>query len=333
MVKKKAIFDYSSPIKIDNAEINIGESKIFKLIVGRTPSDNQITITTHVIRSKKPGPTLLLLGGIHGDEINGIEIVNQMILDNELDFIDHGTIIAIPLLNVFGFNHLTRDVPDGKDVNRSFPGNSKGSLASRVANTLTRKILPYVDYAIDCHTGGASRYNYPQIRFTRGETEAFELAEIFSAPYTIESSTIRNSFRSIAKAMGIPTLVYEGGESIRLCGFSIQRGKEGIRRVMDYLGYKNGDDVGEIPNTTIIKKSTWVRATQAGIFIWSKSSGHYVKKGEPIGLIKNPYGTKMITIFSKYDGHIIGHNNASVVNQGDALFHIGRTDNEIKSKN
>lgn len=323
--KKKQAFKVEDDIIIDNVKIGIGQSETLKIIVGRTPSDNQITITTHVFRSENPGPTLLLLGGVHGDEINGIEVVNQMVLDNEFHNIKQGTIIAIPLLNVFGFNNLSRDVPDGKDVNRSFPGTSKGSLASRVASTLTRKILPYVDYAIDCHTGGSSRYNHPQIRVTKNEAVAIEMAKVFGAPYTIISSTIPNSFRRIAKEMGIHTIVYEAGESIRLCGPSIQKGKEGVRRVINFLKYK--DDHQEIPETTEILKSSWIRATQAGIFIWSKSSGHFVHKGEPIGLIKNPYGTKHITVFSKYNGHIIGHNNASVVNQGDALFHIGLVEN------
>lgn len=323
MVRKKKVFDHKDPIKIDNVSVALGQAETFKIIVGRTPSDNQITITTHVYRSKNPGPTLLLLGGVHGDEINGIEIVNQLVMEDEFDHIDCGTVIAIPLLNVFGFNNLSRDVPDGKDVNRSFPGSSGGSLASRVASTITRKILPYVDYAVDCHTGGSARYNYPQIRYTKGVPEAEELAKVFAAPYSLEQSTIPNSFRRVAKEMNIPTLVFEGGESIRLCGFSIQKGKEGIRRILEHLGHKKNDIEEEIPQTTFINKSSWIRATQAGIFIWSKSSGHFVRKGEPIGIIKNPYGTKHITIFSKYNGHIVGHNNASVVNQGDALFHIG----------
>ncbi len=323
MVKKKKIFVITDPIIIDSVTIEVGQEETVKIIVGRTPSDNQITITTHVYRSKNPGPTILILGGVHGDEINGIEIVNQMIFDKEFENLEFGTVIAIPLLNVFGFNNFSRDVPDGKDVNRSFPGSSSGSLASRVANTITKKILPYVDYAVDCHTGGSSRYNHPQIRVAKIEEKAMEMAKAFGAPYTIISATIPNSFRRITKERGIPTVVYEAGESIRLCGLSIQKGKEGIRRVLEYLGYKIGDPSQETPSTTLIPKSTWIRATQAGIFTWSKSSGHYVQKGEPIGTIKNPYGTKHITVFSKHDGHIIGHNNASVVNQGDALFHIG----------
>jgi predicted deacylase len=321
--KKKHKYNPEDPIVIDNNEVKVGESKSFRIIVGRTPSDSQITIMTHVFRSAKPGPTLLVLGGVHGNEINGIEMVNQLILEDYFDHIERGSAIAIPLLNVFGFNHFSRDVPDGKDVNRSFPGSSGGSLASRVAGTLTHKVLPFVNYAIDCHTGGSTRYNYPQIRITKNIPENMKLAKVFAAPYTIESTTIPKSFRKVAKDLEIPTLVFEGGESIRLCGFSIHKGKEGIKRVMEHLGLKAKEEFSEPPVTTIIQKSRWIRASQAGIFIWSKSSGHFVTKGEPIGIIKNPYGTKHITVFSKYDGHIIGHNNASVVNQGDALFHIG----------
>ena len=323
MVKKKAQFDASQDIVIDGVATKLGESSTFKIIVGRTPSDNQITITTHVFRSKHVGPTVLLLGGVHGDEINGVEVVNQLVMEEQFKQLRKGTVIAIPLLNVFGFNNMSRDVPDGKDVNRSFPGSKSGSLASRVAHTLTYKVLPFVDIAIDCHTGGSSRYNYPQVRYTPGLEDVLELAKVFGAPFTIGSSVIKNSFRKVARDMNIPTLVYEAGESVRLCGYSIQKGKEGIIRVLDHLGMATESLNDEVPKTTLVNKSAWIRATQAGIFIWSKSSGSFVKKGEPIGIIKNPYGTKHITVFSKYNGHIIGHNNGSVVNQGDALFHIG----------
>lgn len=310
-------------IVIEKAEIMPGESKIISINVGRLPSDTRINIVAHIIRGKEEGPTVLLLGGIHGDEVNGVEIVRRTIAENRLGTIVKGTIIAIPLLNVYGFINFSREVPDGKDVNRSFPGSTSGSLASRVARTLTKKILPFVDYAIDFHTGGASRYNYPQVRYTKGYAESKKLADVFKSPFLIENTVIAHSFRKACRDLEIPSIVFEGGESIRLDGYSIDVGIKGILRVLKH--FKMIKEKIQEPDYKVItiKKTSWLRAPFSGMFIWSQSSGTFVKVGEPIGMIYDPFGTKSVTVTSKYEGYIIGHNNASVVNQGDALFHIG----------
>ncbi len=308
---------------IEKEEILPGESKIISINVGRLPSDTRINITAHIFRGNQEGPTLLLLGGIHGDEINGVEIVRRAITEKHFENINAGTVIAIPLLNVYGFINFSREVPDGKDVNRSFPGSTSGSLASRVARTLTKKILPYVDYAVDFHTGGASRYNYPQVRFTKNYTDSATLARVFNAPFLIENTVIANSFRKACKDMGIPSIVFEGGESIRLDGYSINVGLQGVQRVLHHLGMTDKTPNKPDYKSIEIHKTSWLRSPYSGMFIWSQSSGTYVKVGEPIGMIYDPFGTKSVTVNSKKEGYIIGHNNASVVNQGDALFHIG----------
>ena len=284
--------NFAKPLVVDNQEFLPGESGLIKLIVGRLPSDTQITITAHVIRSINPGPTALILGGVHGDEINGIEIVRGLIEDNNLQNISKGNIILIPLLNVFGFINFSRDVPDGKDINKSFPGTMRGSLAARVARLVTKKILPLIDFAIDCHTGGASRYNYPQIRFSPKDEKARELAFAFKAPFIIQKGLITKSFRKVAKVSGIPVIVYEGGESIRLDGLSIDAGKSGILRTLRACNMLN--DESEISNESSVhvKRTSWVRAPQSGIFIWSKSSGSFIKKNESLGIINDPYGNK-----------------------------------------
>lgn len=313
----------SKEFVIEKQTILPGENKLIKINVGRLPSDTKIDIIAHVLRGKEEGPTFLILGGIHGDEINGVEIIRRTLFEGYFEKIKKGTLIVIPLLNVYGFINFSRDVPDGKDVNRSFPGSTGGSLASRVARTLTKKILPYVDYALDFHTGGASRYNYPQIRFTKNFPESKQLADIFKAPFNIQNSTIPNSFRKVAKDAGIPVIVFEGGESIRLDGFSISIAQQGILRVLSHFGIIETTLHEPDYKTITIDKTSWIRASFAGLFIWSQSSGKYVEKGEPLGMIYDPFGTKSVQVLSKNDGYIIGHNNASVVNQGDALFHIG----------
>lgn len=314
---------YSDPISINNIDVFPGENAVAKINVGRLPSNTTIEIEAQIYRSVVPGPTVLLIGGIHGDEINGVEIVRRFIEEELGGHLSKGSIIAIPLLNVYGFINFSREVPDGKDVNRSFPGSSSGSLAARVARTLTKKILPYVDVALDFHTGGASRYNYPQTRYTASDERAKEIADLFNAPYTIAKPIIPKTFRKTAKDLMIPAVVYEGGESIRLDGFAIENAIQGIKRVL--IGLDMFDQEHQPPHrdTHHISKTYWIRAPFSGIFIWSKSSGNYVQKGEPLGTIKDPFGGRSVSVLSKMAGHIIGHNNGSVVNQGDALFHIG----------
>ena len=186
---------------IDGQVIMPGESRVVDIPVGNLPSGTNININVNVHRSMFKGPVVLILAGVHGDEINGIEIVRRSIAENVYDNLIKGTVIVIPLLNVFGFINFSRDVPDGKDVNRSFPGTKSGSLASRVAYTLTKKILPLVDFGIDFHTGGGSRYNFPQVRYGKTNKKARELAEAFSAPFIIEKPYIIKSLRKIAKDM------------------------------------------------------------------------------------------------------------------------------------
>jgi hypothetical protein len=263
------------------------------------------------------------MGGVHGNEINGIEIVRRSIEERVYKGLLVGTVIVIPLLNVYGFINLSRDVMDGKDVNRSFPGHLSGSLASRVARIISKKIMPHIDLAIDFHTGGDARYNIPQVRFAKSDKIATELAKCFGVKYAVEQVLIPKSFRKIANEAKIPSIVYEGGESIRLDRLTIEAGLTGIKNVLSSLGMINEEFSAIIGEQLVIKKTTWVRASVPGIFIWIKKSGDFVKKGERLGQIKNPYGTKSSNVLSTYSGYIIGHNNSSVVSMGDALFHIG----------
>jgi hypothetical protein len=314
---------HESNIVLQDQAFAVGQSGPAILKAGILPSGSLLNTVAHVFRSKNPGPTLLLQGGIHGDEINGIQIITTILEAKTLNSLQCGTVIAIPLVNVFGFNNLSRDLPDGKDVNRSFPGSTGGSMASRVARTLTKHILPYVDYAIDLHTGGSDRYNYPQTRYSKSDPISKEMANIFSAPFSIQNAMISNSFRKVATDMGAHTIVFEGGESVRINKSAIDQGVNGIVRVMKALDML--PESMQIPagKTIHIEKTDWLRASQPGLFIWLKKSGDATRVGEVIGTIKDPYGMKSFEVISKIDGYIIGHNNAAVVNQGDPLFHIG----------
>lgn len=311
----------SDNLILNNTTIEQGQNEILRLNVGRLPSDTRIHLNVNVFRSENPGPTMLVLAGVHGDEINGVEIVRRTIASGMFENLNCGTVIAIPVLNIYGFNNFSREVPDGKDVNRSFPGSNTGSLASRVARILTKKILPAVDFGVDFHTGGNSNYNYPQIRYIKGDPESEALAKAFNAPYLIPNKPISKSLRKAAMDVGTRILVYEGGENLRFDGFAIEKGLSGLKKLMFAKGMI--DKAPEPEKSIKLVKSRWLRAARAGLFRWSKCSGHSVKRGEPLGVINDPYGQDEIPIVSKTDGYIFGHNNTPVVSMGDALFHIG----------
>jgi predicted deacylase len=307
---------------IRNTTIAAGEASVIKIPVGQLPSGNPIYIFAHVFRAPAPGPCMLLIGGLHGDEINGVEIVRQAIQHKTFDQLQKGAVIAIPVLNVYGFINFSREVPDGKDVNRSFPGTSSGSLASRVAFALHKHILPLADFGIDFHTGGNSNYNYPQIRYTRDEEESADLATAFGAPVTLAYPIIAKSLRKVARDKHqLPMLVYEGGENLRYDGLSIQHGLAGIQRLLLYKEMIEGDYVAA--PSTHFARTRWMRAPIGGLFQWLKSSGSYVKQGEPLGFISDPHATKdTYYLHASQDAFIFGHNNTPVVSQGDALFHL-----------
>ncbi len=311
-------------LTIEKQVFGLGSSGVVKLKVGELPSGTKINIQAHVFRGKKEGPTSLVLAGVHGDEINGVEIARRLLKSKKLNKLMEGSVIVIPLLNIYGFINYNRYVPDGKDVNRSFPGTQSGSLASRIARALSKNIMPHVDYIFDFHTGGDSRYNFPQVRVSRHDTEALELAKIFNPPLIIKSGLIPKSLRRTAKDMKIPILVYEGGESVRLNSKAIEMGYKGLLNCLHHLGHISKHNIFTPDSKTyLIKKTSWIRASYAGIFLWSQGSGTKVMKGEKLGSINDPNGLKSISVITKKDGILIGHNNASVVNQGDALFHLG----------
>lgn len=306
---------------IDKIKIIEGENKLIKLNVSSLPSGTKINIKAHVFRSKNPGPTCLVLGGMHGDEINGIEILRQSIRDGVFNNLECGTVIAIPLMNVYGFINHSRDLPDGKDINRSFPGNSGGSLASRVAKKLTQHILPLVDFGIDFHTGGKSIHNVPQIRIDETIAEAMSLAKTFGSRFIIKSKLIPKSLRKECNKLKIPILVFEGGESLRLDTNAIKVGKEGIERVL--TSKKMLNKKFNPLKSIILNEAHWVRASIAGIFENYVEEEDYIKKGDIIGVISRPFDTKIHKIKARKNGYLFGINNNPVVNQGDALFHIG----------
>ncbi|WP_430908535.1 succinylglutamate desuccinylase/aspartoacylase family protein [Maribacter sp. 2-571] len=312
-------------ITVGGETVQPGENKLLKISIDRLPTGTLIDIPVYVFNAKKPGPTLLVQAGLHGDEINGIEIVRRM-LDEKRFQVSAGAVIAVPILNIFGFIHFSRDVPDGKDVNRSFPGTRSGSMASRIAYHYLSEIMHQIDYGIDLHTGGGQRHNFPQIRYTQEDVESKKMAEVFNAPFSFPSKLIKGSFRNAAFRMGKPTVVYEAGESMRFDDGAILEGIKGTLRIMQHLGMAPIMDDGYTDrNTTVsLQERKWLRAPTAGMFIPKVINGCVLKKGQVMGIVSDTYAKKSKTIKAPFDGHLFCINHQAVVNQGDALFHIGK---------
>ena len=308
-------------ISINRQVIKAGTNAIINLNIAKLASGTKIDLPIYVFRSTEPGPVVLLSGGLHGDEVNGIEIVRRLISSDTLKNLQKGSVIAIPIMNIYGFLNFSRQVPDGKDINRSFPGSKTGSLASRVAYNLTHKVLLEIDCGIDFHTGGASRFNFPQIRYAPRDEFAKEMADAFNAPVTLAANLLEKSLRKEAFKMGKSIIVYEGGESMRFEDHIIEQGVRGARRVLKHLGMISRAPHNE--ESVFCKSSSWIRAKNSGLFTFYVRSGSRVEKNMVLGKITDPFGEFETKIKSAHSGIIIGHNNMPVVNQGDALFHLG----------
>lgn len=313
----------SKDILINGQIVKKGEKAVIDIPVARLPSGTMINIPVHVYRGEEDGPRLLLLAGLHGDEINGVETIRRMIKSSWV-VPKKGSVICIPILNIFGFINYAREVPDGKDVNRSFPGSPRGSLAGRVAHMFMKEIFPNIDYGLDFHTGGKSRANYPQIRCLTSYKENLDLAKAFGAPIILNSKLRDQSLRKSATLLGKPILVFEGGESHRFDELSIKTGIDGAKRVMQLLQMR---DFGlSSPSSLLLSSSSWIRAKRSGLFRSKIQLGDHIKKNQVIGYICDVFGQDEIVMKTRKDGVVIGLNNNPVVSQGDALVHLGIVD-------
>ncbi|MCZ4317672.1 succinylglutamate desuccinylase/aspartoacylase family protein [Aequorivita viscosa] len=310
-------------IVILNEHVALGESKTIDFSIAKLYTSTKVEIPIIIERSKIPGPTVLITAAIHGDEINGVEIVRQLIA-RKLNKPKRGTIICIPILNVFGFLNGDRSFPDGRDLNRVFPGTKTGSLASRVAYHFTKKVLPHADYCLDFHTGGASRFNAAQIRIKPGDERLLALAKVFNAPFTVYSNTIEKSYRKTCQKMGIPVLLFEGGKSRESNKQIAREGVDGILRFLEHLDMLGTRHAAPEPNTktVIIEKSKWIRAYRSGLLHVKIDCNKHVEKGEFLATITDPYGKMRFKVTSPNEGYIINVNQSPIVNQGDAIFHI-----------
>lgn len=303
--------------------ISLGESRTIDMEIARLHTTTKLKIPVIIERSIIDGPTVLFSAGIHGDEINGVEVVRQLIVQ-KINKPKTGTIICIPIVNMFGFVNKSRDFPDGRDLNRVFPGTKKGSLASRFANHILSEILPVVDYAIDFHAGGASRFNAPQIRLTPNNEELKNLANVFNAPFTLMSKNIVGSFRSSADKCGVKMLLFEGGKSLDINKDVARVAVEGVKRFLAHFDMLNENLAIENPKSgsIYIEKSGWLRAKCSGLFHDNNLIGCYVKKGTILGLITDPFGKFEQKVKAPSNGYVINANHSPIVYEGDAIYHM-----------
>ena len=300
-----------------NVTINIELPKLYN-----TPTQ----LPVRVIRGKKDGPVVFISAAIHGDELNGIEIIRRFRKLNILKKLK-GTVILIPIVNVYGIMTLSRYLPDRRDLNRSFPGSSKGSLAGRVAKTFFDEIVKKCDLGIDLHTAAMHKSNLPQVRTNTNNEYTFRLAKAFGAPVVLHSELRDGSLRAAAQDEGVPILLYEAGEALRFDETSIRIGVHGLVNVLRENGMlpKVIKKIKKLP--VITKSSKWIRASESGMLRTIKALGDTVEADEIIAYIDEPLGDEIFEIRSPFDGIIIGKSEIPLVQEGDAVFHIAKFKN------
>lgn len=307
---------------IDGVEIKPGQRTRINIDMGSIYDFTDVKMPVEVIRGKQDGPTFFISSTIHGDEINGIEITRRLLASKALKKIC-GTLIVIPIVNIFGFNDRSRYLPDRRDLNRCFPGLKSGSLTSQLAYKFMQEIALKSDFGIDLHTGAFHRCNYPQIRADIADEFTLDLAKAFGAPVIIGSNLRDGSLRAAVTQANIPMILFEVGEALRFDEDGIQIGVSGILNVMREIGMIKGTKPKKPKKEIFVaRSSSWVRAPRSGIHIVRQKLGKQVKKGDVLGEISNPFGDHKTAVKAHESGVIIGMSMLPLANKGDALFHI-----------
>ncbi len=299
-----------------------GESARIHLPAGRLPTGADVTVPVEVIHGIRPGPRLWLSAAIHGDELNGVEIIRQVLADTPPRRLS-GVIVAAPIVNVYGFIAQSRYLPDRRDLNRSFPGSARGSMASRLAHLFMEEVVRGSDVGIDLHTGSDDRTNLAQVRGDLSDPGTRELALAFGAPVSLHANTRDGSLRAAATRDGSKVLVFEGGEARRFNREIIEIGTRGVLRVMESLGMRRSSRPTESP-TLEATGSRWVRAGRSGLIRLNVEPGDRVEKRDQLGVIKDAFGDRIHRVRAGTSGIVIGLTRQPQVNRGDALVHIAQ---------
>ncbi len=308
-------------ITIGNTLVEPGQRLTVNLPVADLYTGTELSMPVKVVCGRKPGPVLFVSAAVHGDELNGVEIIRRLLKRKGLSSI-RGTLIAVPIVNVHGFLNQSRYLPDRRDLNRCFPGSTKGSIAARLANRFLTEIVKKSDVGIDLHTGAINRSNLPQIRADLDDEKTLKLARAFGVPVIINSDLRDGSLRACAADLELPVLIYEAGEALRFDEVCIRGGLQGILNVMR--------DIGMLPEARKRKQvapvearsTSWIRAPASGIVSRSVNLGATVISGDSLAIIGDPLGDSSDKVIAPFDGIVIGRSNLPLAHEGDALFHV-----------
>lgn len=309
------------PITIGGVEVRPGRRAALELEVPDLYTHTRVTLPIQIIHGREPGAVLFLSAALHGDEINGVEIIRRVLLEKALKHL-RGTLVAVPVVNIYGFINKSRYLPDRRDLNRSFPGSETGSLAARMAHLFLNEIAAKCTHGIDLHTGAIHRENVPQMRALLDDPETERLARGFGLPIILNAGIVEGSLREAVERMGITVVVYEAGEALRFDELAIRVGVKGVLSAMRELGMLPGKP--KRSNALVAESSSWVRAPQSGILRSMQPLGAKVEKGALLGVVSDPFGENEEPVYAPNVGIIIGRTTIPLVNEGEALFHIAR---------
>lgn len=284
-------------------------------------TSTSLSMPLQIICGRYAGPTLFVSAAVHGDELNGVEIIHRLLKRKSMNSI-RGTLLAVPIVNVHGFINQSRYLPDRRDLNRSFPGSAKGSIASRLAHTFLNEIVSKADYGLDLHTGAIDRSNLPQIRGNMDDERTLELAKAFGVPVIVNSNILDGSLRDSASKQGLPVLIYEAGEALRFDEISIRAGLRGVLNVMRCIGMLPESKRRKALDPMVARNTRWVRSPASGVVTGKVILGGRVLKGQRLATIGDPLGVSEDYAIAPFDGIVIGRSNLPLAYEGEALFNI-----------
>ncbi|PIE11409.1 MAG: succinylglutamate desuccinylase [Rhodobacterales bacterium] len=310
------------PFHIAGKVVAPGSRRTVDLPVSVLSDHTPVTLSAHVVHGRRPGPVVSITAGIHGDEVIGVEIVRRLLAQPALDRLA-GTLIAVPIVNTYGFLNRSRYLPDRRDLNRCFPGYPGGSLASRLAYLLMEEVIGRADLGIDLHSAAVHRINLPQVRISPDSPALLRLARDFGAPVILPSKLREGSLRAAALERGIEMLLFEAGEGLRFDEFSARAGVMGILRVLHAQGMIAARGIAKPRKAPILcGTSRWLRAPQGGLLRMYRSEGDVVSEGDVLAHVSDPFGETETELTAPAAGLIIGRATMPVVNEGDALCHL-----------
>jgi predicted deacylase len=319
----------SKTLTIAGQPVAAGQRKSINIPVARLYTHTEMSMPVHVLRGKKDGPRMFVSAAIHGDEIIGVEIIRRLLKLKILQRL-RGTLIAVPVVNVYGFINNTRYLPDRRDLNRFFPGSQKGSLTSRLADIFMAEIVANCDLGIDLHAGSHHRINLPHIRACLDNPETEKLAFAFGAPVILNANLRDGSLRQAVEERGMPMLLFEAGEALRFDEFAVRAGVKGVLAVMRSIGMLTSRGIKKSRIQPMVAKSTsWVRAPGSGILRTQIALGRKIKVNQKIGEIADPFDEGETAVLSAVAGIVIGRMNLPLVHKGDALFHVAGFDDTV----